>query len=325
MDVHISREGLTPKGWFVVGRHDPQKPWMVTVLGEHADWPQHEQRELPYLRAEETRLLHVAATRAREMLVVSRWTGQKGTAAWGALNDGLGDKPELAVPHDVSVRFGHRGRLRRRGDPLCRCDPRGRASQDVAEPSWSITSATAEARHVARMARAADAAADNPTGVVAPNTPSHRADAGVASGALVHGLLEHAMRHERVTRDDLQDLAMWLTVEEPQLQAVIDDAVDTALAVSLAKFWPEAKAGEHAVEVPFTVSLSDRALLAGVIDLAYSRPGGWCVVDYKTDLHPLDARYAEQLAAYRRALVACGLSVRGVVLESVRSEGMARP
>ena len=28
------------------------------------------------------------------------------------------------------------------------------------------------------------------------DTPSHRADAGMAWGTLIHGLLEHAMRHK---------------------------------------------------------------------------------------------------------------------------------
>ena len=37
------------------------------------------------------------------------------------------------------------------------------------------------------------------------------------------------MRHEAATRDDLRRLAMWLTVEEPQLRPVIDQALDTAL------------------------------------------------------------------------------------------------
>ena len=45
----------------------------------------------------------------------------------------------------------------------------------------------------------------------------------MAWGTLIHGLLEHAMRHPNATRDDLKRLAMWLTVEEPQLRAVIDE------------------------------------------------------------------------------------------------------
>ena len=71
----------------------------------------------------------------------------------------------------------------------------------------------------------------DPTQVVVPKTSSHRADAGAAWGSLVHGLLEHAMRHRAATREDLRRLARWLTVEEPQLRLVIEQAVDTAMAV----------------------------------------------------------------------------------------------
>ena len=46
---------------------------------------------------------------------------------------------------------------------------------------------------------------------------------------MIHGLLEHAMRHERATRDDLRRLAVWLSMEEPKLRAVIEDAVSLGL------------------------------------------------------------------------------------------------
>ena len=109
-------------------------------------------------------------------------------------------------------------------------------------PSWSITSVTAEAKHIAKMAGAAEpSAADDATRVVAQDTPSHRADAGMAWGTLIHGLLEHAMRHKDATREDLRRLAMWLTVEEPQLRAVIDEALDTVERAARADFWSVAQ------------------------------------------------------------------------------------
>ena len=65
------------QGWFKVVKKVEGKSWGGKLLGEHADWPAHEAAELPYLQAEEDRLLYVAATRARELLVVSRWTGNQ--------------------------------------------------------------------------------------------------------------------------------------------------------------------------------------------------------------------------------------------------------
>ena len=63
----------------------------------------------------------------------------------------------------------------------------------------------------------------------------------MAWGTLIHGLLEHAMRHPAATRDDLRRLAMWLTVEEPQLRAVIDEALDTVERAARADFWQRAQ------------------------------------------------------------------------------------
>src|SRR4029077_8616800 len=109
---------------------------------------------------------------------------------------------------------------------------RAHAYARVNQPSWAVTSVTEEARHIARITRSVDAAADDPSKVVVTDTPSHRADAGQAWGTLGHGVFEHAMRDRESTREDLRRLAMWLTVEEPQLRPVIDEALDTVQGVT---------------------------------------------------------------------------------------------
>ncbi len=161
--------------------------------------------EQPYRQAEEDRLLYVAATRAREMLIVSRWTGNQTLRAWGVLNNFLASAQELPVPQSVPVPSL---------EPLDSSDQAQSessvtrlASHDrVRQPSWSIGSVTADAKHIVRTMCTADAAADDPTKVVSADTPTHRADAGMAWGTLMHGLLEHAMRHRAATREDLRRL-----------------------------------------------------------------------------------------------------------------------
>ena len=317
VDVHIKRDGAQALGWFKVERRTAGS-WAVKLLGQHADWDRHEAAELPFLEAEESRLLYVAATRAREMLVVSRYSGKaRGNAAWGVLNPALAGAMELAVPASVSV-------------PAVRalaCSIEVQAEAHAAfataeavvtQPSWSITSVTAEARHVARMVPAAESGVEgDATRVVAQDTPSHRADAGLAWGTLIHGLLEHAMRHQGATRDDLRRLAMWLTVEEPQLRAVVEEALDTIERAVRADFWPLAQSRVHSVETPFTVADSGR-LTNGVIDLLFESDAGWQVVDYKTDRSLEDDRYAGQLEGYRTALQETGCAVAGANLLHVR-------
>jgi ATP-dependent exoDNAse (exonuclease V) beta subunit len=150
---------------------------------------------------------------------------------------------------------------------------------------------------------------DDPTRVVSAETPSRRADAGIAWGTLVHGLLEHAMRHKSATRDDLRRLAMWLTVEDPQLRPVIEQALDTVQGVAAAEFWRAARASaECHEEVPFAVREMRDAVptvVSGAIDLVYRDAAEWRILDYKTDAGvdeaELDKKYAAQLQAYKRA------------------------
>ena len=102
VDVHIERTGVKAVGWLKIVRKS-EDSFSAKLLGEHADWPAHEAAELPYLQAEEDRLLYVAATRARGALVVSRSVQKIRTPAWGALSGFLKEAVELPVPSTVSV------------------------------------------------------------------------------------------------------------------------------------------------------------------------------------------------------------------------------
>jgi ATP-dependent helicase/nuclease subunit A len=317
VDVHIARTGDQPEGWFQVVRKSDTSH-KTTVLGEHKDWPEHQETEKPFLDAEQDRLLYVAATRARKQLVVSRWITTLRNGAWTALDPFLGNARELPVPATASAAV----------TPVQDSSVAAQALASIAlvaahdqvkQPSWSITSATAEARHVARISGADDVAADDPTRVVSKDTPTHRADAGMAWGALIHGLLEHAMRFPNSTPDDLRRLAMWLTVEEPQLRIVIGEAIETVQRVAKAEFWAEAQAGEHYEEAPFGFA-DDRAMTSGVIDLLFGSAGAWRVRDYKTDSALNASNYQQQLDVYQRALQALGSARPEAVLVSVSKQ-----
>jgi ATP-dependent helicase/nuclease subunit A len=316
VDVHIQRDGDKALGWFKVEKKS-EGSYAPKLLGQHADWEQHKAAEEPYLAAEENRLLYVAATRAKEMLVVSCWNAQKGNPAWGALNGGLTAAKDLPVPAKVKVGSPKPAPWAAKIQAQA-SDARAAAEGRVNQASWSITSATAEARHVTTMTRAsASAAVDDATRVVAQDTPSHRADAGMAWGTLIHGLLEHSMRFPNSTPADLRRLAMWLTVEEPQLRVVIDEALETVQRVARAPFWMKAQGGEHLEEAPFAVT-DGQALTSGVIDLLFASESGWQVRDYKTDLN-LDATgYERQLRIYRDGLRRVGIDTAETALVDVR-------
>jgi ATP-dependent helicase/nuclease subunit A len=318
VDVHIERTELKAHGWLKIVRKS-EGSFNETLLGEHADWPAHEADELPYLQAEEDRLLYVAATRAREVLVISRSTEKLKSSAWGVLNNFLAQASELAIPSMAKV------------PPVSPLDCsnallRGTEGRQVVahliavEPSWQVTSVTAEARHIARIAGATKFSSDDPSKVLAADSPSHRADAGQAWGSLIHGLLEHAMIHKSATADDLQRLGMWLTVEQPQLRQVLELAVKTVLHVSKSDFWSEAKRSDCSVESPFAFAENANAILIGVIDLMFGQEGGWRIIDYKTDVDSPEfvPSYQAQLKMYERALVSIGIQDVTSTLQSVR-------
>lgn len=75
------------------------------------------------------------------------------------------------------------------------------------------------------------------------------------------------------------------------------------------QFWRKAEGSEHSVETPFTYADDKRQLITGVLDLMFSDPKSWRIVDYKTDLEVVDssASYAQQLKMYERALAAIGI------------------
>jgi ATP-dependent helicase/nuclease subunit A len=321
VDVHIERIEVKSLGWLKIIRKS-EVSYAAKLLGEHANWPAHEAAELPYLQAEEDRLLYVAATRAREALVVSRSLGKLRAPAWGVLNSFLARALELPVPSVVSV------------SPVApldctsvmQIDAANRQTVEhslVSQPSWEVSSVTAEAGHIARMIRAVVASPDDPSKVVAADTPAHRADAGHAWGTLIHGLLEHAMRQKYSTSEDLRRLGMWLTVEEPQLRDVLDLAVNTVLQVSKADFWDQAKKSDRSVETPFAFATRRDTILTGVIDLLFGDEGRWRIIDYKTDIGSPDlvASYQEQLKMYERALASVGVQDVTTAIQPIRGAG----
>jgi ATP-dependent helicase/nuclease subunit A len=296
------------------------------VLAEPTGWEKHEADERAYLDAEVDRLLYVAATRARDLLVVGRWTGRAGnrTPAWDAFHPFLTGAPAVDVPARVAAPA--RAEVDLSAPALAAATAALAARHAHARvASWSACSVTSEAKRLPRVTiDVPETTGEDPTRVLVADTTSRRADAGAAWGTLVHGLLEHAMRHPGATREDLRRLALWLTIEEPPLRALVERAIDTVAAVARDEFWRRAQdAPERHEEAPFSVLEAPPAglqtpnagpdpgpiyvpnVLSGTIDLAYRDGDEWRVVDYKTDADAttadLASRHQAQLTAYERA------------------------
>ena len=268
------------------------------LIGEPAGWAACLEKEQPFLDAEADRLRYVAATRAKEMLVISRWLKDGKKKPWTAFDPFLGGIPALAMPKMPKASaakktdLAEKTRKRLAGER----DARLEASQVSSYSVDSVTGLTHRNIVVreddpARILRGAAAAAD--------------------FGDLVHRLLEYAMRR-RVGLADVERFAKWLAFQEDDLKAAVPEAVAAVGRVMASDLWRQAQsAADCDVEIPFTLATKavdgTPALLAGVIDLAFRSSDGWCVVDYKTDqlsergAAELLERYAGQIENYGRA------------------------
>jgi ATP-dependent helicase/nuclease subunit A len=313
--VRIVRKDGTARGFLRVVNRQKQG-FSTAVVGEPRDWEEHEQEEQKYVDAERLRLLYVAGTRAEELLIVCRSAKAAANKAWREFAGFLAGVPEVEVAR-VEVRAGNRpaGAGVSAEARAAAAEARAATQARLRGASWAARSVTGGEDAAANRLAGAASAATSPVPSQGPG--------GTAWGSVMHGLLEHAVRHEAATRADLERLACWLTVETPELRRFVGEALDTVEALRRAPFW-EDPCGANAVhvEIPFAVFLEAGQSLApgqpaavptvvhGVIDLAYRRQDGWRILDYKTDRLPsydpscdpiVFDRHGTQLTEYRAA------------------------
>jgi ATP-dependent helicase/nuclease subunit A len=351
VSVRIERTGPAPRGHLSIVRKR-ESGFGETVLAQPADWDTHAAEEERYLAAERLRLLYVAGTRAGDLLVVCRVDNPAKNTAWKVFEAFLSGRPPIKVPQEGRPTRAVRADLSAKARAEA-ADVRAARDGELRAATWSVASPSGEKARLTAAARARAVVTDATAAAGVPDTPAHRADAGAAWGSLLHGLLEHAMRHTTATRTDLARLAQWLTVEHDDLRPYIGEALDWVDDVRRMPFWGEAMAGgERLVEVPFAVVRSPgpsasvetsadppepwrrrsgsggATILRGIIDLVYRAGDGWRIVDYKTDRldgaadieAELRARHGAQLVEYADAWQrATGQGVAGRYVVSLRT------
>jgi ATP-dependent helicase/nuclease subunit A len=319
-DVRILRDGMRAVGFLPITR--PLGEWGRELLAEPAGWAEHERAELAYVEAEERRLLYVAATRAKNLLVVSRSCkkGGRSTGAWEPLDPYLADAPKLSIPGDMPPPAGAAVHVTPELREAARAGREERL-RVARQPSWQVAAVTGTAHRGARPEQPEEAGR------------SREPDTGMAWGHLVHALLEQALRGTYSDRAHLERLARWFTLEQPELQAVIPEALDTVERVMASDLWRRAMAAEERLaEVPFAVKVPGNGgpptILHGIIDLAFRTAQGWELVDYKTDQVDADSLvelYGDQVRQYAKHWAALtGTPVAYAGLYSVREGQCSR-
>jgi ATP-dependent helicase/nuclease subunit A len=307
--LHVDRTGPRVVGYLAVEQETG--PFSRKILAHPHDWETFAAEELRFERAERSRLLYVAATRAGNQLVVTR---RPGTGAqhspWEFFGEWLAGAPELEDP-GPQVAPGA-GTVRVTAADVA-------AAEAAIAGRWRVAEAgTYELRGAKEIALSAAELRHRPPA----------GEHGTEWGTVIHFLLEMALREPC---SDLEALARAALEEQGLPTARAPEALAVVAAVRDSEIWRRASgAGRTLVEVPFEICLdpgdpllADRGgaaesvpaltscgedgpvgagtvpvLVRGVVDLAFREAGGWVIVDWKTDAARTPAELDERVRRY---------------------------
>ena len=223
--------------------------------------------------AETIRLLYVAATRAKELLVLPWFMPEKKPGRSRHLEPGLKNVP-AELMRDVNV-----AELDAKPTALpplqVELDPNAKGVKEIARRrEWLAARTVLLARAVVPAVR------------VSPSKLAHEAEleeeeiGGVRAAAMEFGVVVHEAL-ERMDASGLPD----------EVCKLVEQALKSEL------FKRVAKAEEVYRELPFVAGAME-----GKIDLLFREGDRWVLVDYKTDAQPDVERYRKQMQAYVDAL-----------------------
>jgi ATP-dependent helicase/nuclease subunit A len=299
---HVDRMGDPACGYFSISR---RRGFQEEIIAHPPGWVELAERERLYMNAEKERLLYVAATRAKQLMIISRYPDRPAKDPWSSFDSGIQEDRELDDPEVMpEVRSRYEVLHDEVTDEAAGREWRGR----LAMPTYRKTSVTELAK----------------SGAVQP--PRSLAGRGMAFGSVVHrciellgigGESEQMELHIRmIAEEEGMDGALI-----PDVLGMLDDVVNHPV-------WRRAQASKRRIhELPLRTvrevedSIVKTVYLKGVIDFLFEEEDGWVVVDFKTDVYEegqLQAFvnfYRPQLGAYREELERVfGLRVKEVGL-----------
>jgi ATP-dependent helicase/nuclease subunit A len=278
-------------------------------------------REKAFLDAERRRLVYVAATRARDWLVVP-FAGPDGRSIHGALGDGAppglvevlepygpgAEAPAWAagVAPPAPPAPGDAGPLAARVEAAW-----GAARADAGAPRLAPTSVTAEAHRE----DAAGAGAEEEG--VAGARPRRESRFGPVFGDTVHRAIGLALARPALSPAEAVAAAARAT-GLPERRDEAEEDVARALAGLEREGLRRPPGPDLRLEYPVALGEGER-LVQGYVDLLGTAGGRLAVVDFKTDAPPAGdvrethAAYVAQVRAYARIVAALGLAAPGEV------------
>jgi len=285
--MHVDRSGDHTRGYLAV-REKNAAGRTEALIAHHPEWQRWEDEELKFLEAEKTRLFYVAATRAKDRLIITQREKSNNTNPWNFFAPHLKDCSDLEYPGPLPAFVSEEIPATKSELPDSPGDIAAAWSK-VLEPGY-------------RIVQARQAALESGAGLAAEG------EHGTEWGRAIHHLLRAKMQNPSA---DLRNMARWILSEEELARELETQALELVDSVTGSEIWRRAASSEKClVEVPFQVLNETEGgpeIMRGVIDLAFRESGAWVIVDYKTDesaktsLERLVSHYAPQVELYAEA------------------------
>ncbi len=288
--------------------------WMVDLAGLTWEEPSGlgiRQTERAYLDAERRRVVYVAATRARDVLVVPK-AGDvpPGRFICGDLLDGTPAELVRTVDRYVD---GNEPAWARREGPTAEAPMDGARVQQDVDSWWATVSAEAGRPRFRPASVSGEAHAvprdETEEATAAPRKPRVGRFGGLF-GTTVHHAIGLALAGAS-SRDAVERAARYTGLAEHLDEARAD--VDRALAALKAEDLARPLGPELQIEYPVAGAWDGGVLMGGYIDLVGASDGRIDVIDFKTDAPPDGAveraypNYVTQVRTYGRLLDATGI------------------
>jgi ATP-dependent helicase/nuclease subunit A len=251
---HIDRMGKEPTGYFTFSKNHK-------VIAEPVGWAEKEEIENEYMKAEKDRLLYVAATRPKQILIISRYSSKPSISPWEDLCATLSLDRELIWEEKASV------------------------EKEILEEVPDISALLQPWNEWLEVSKQASIEKNNVTTIVKDEStfvlPRSKEGRGPVFGTVVHRCMEEIGKGRG--QDDLPQLVSCLADGEGldvKFQNEVISAVHGILASDIWKRGQNTKQRHHEFSFIFQ---KENQQLQGVIDFLFEEEDGWVIVDYKTD------------------------------------------
>lgn len=299
-DMHVCRRGNRPVGYFTLSEARQGLPWRGEVIAQPLDWPRYEQEELKYLQAEEIRLLYVAATRAKNLLVISRSRKDAGMSKnpWKLLLEKIPEGSEVSMEEvfpQEEIPLGVEVVPREGAQVLERF---GLWKMPLSEPGY------------AQLSPSDLKPLDGLPGV------KRVTGGGTLWGSMIHRVMEALVKGNL----DLEAIVVSALRENRQPESRKEEVFKEIEKFQRSELWERiCRSRRKFTEVPFVLKVEENhnifqflgredripVILSGTVDLVFQEAEGWVIVDYKTDrvedrkgLDGLVNFYGEQVRLY---------------------------